>query len=111
MSILKTQFSFTNRKISSKDLSKRPFRISASASGRLLSQAYGERQKNPYISKDIRKKIGPTKKIETNGKSNMVTLYIPAGQAANRGQRSSCTPCRCVTQWRVKRYQCCEVQR
>ena len=62
MSILKTQFSFTKRKISSKDLSKRPFRISASASGRLLSQAYGERQRNPYISKDIRKKsVQPTK--------------------------------------------------
>lgn len=56
MSILKTQFSFTKRKISSKDLSKRPFKMSASASGRLLSQAYGERQRNPYISKDIRKK-------------------------------------------------------
>ena len=58
MSILKTQFSRAKRMISSNDLSNRPFKTSASASGRLFSHAWGD------TSKGVRVKI--TRKIDTN---------------------------------------------
>ena len=57
MSILKTQFSREKRMISSNDLSNRPFKTSASASGRLFSHAWGD------TSKSVRVKI--TRKIDT----------------------------------------------
>ena len=57
MSILKTQFSREKRMISSNDLSNRPFKTSASASGRLFSHAWGD------TSKSVRVKI--TRKIHT----------------------------------------------
>ena len=58
MSILETQFSRAKRMISSNDLSKRPFKTSASASGRLFSHAWGD------TSKGVR--IKNTRRIDTN---------------------------------------------
>ena len=57
MSILKTQFSRAKRMISSNDLSNRPFKTSASASGRLFNHAWGD------TSKSVRVRI--TSKMDT----------------------------------------------